>query len=71
MVCQSLAGWPLSMPVDRRIALRFVNASQEPRVESSNLSVDRSGCGRVPATALAASVANCGIYVPWVCPRRA
>ena len=61
------------MPVDRRIARRFVNASQELRVESSNVSADRSGCGWVPATvgAVAASVVNCGIYVPWVCPRRA
>ena len=61
------------MPIDRRIAQRFVNAGQEPRVESSNLSVDRSGCGWVPATvdAPAASVVNCDIYVPWVCPRRA
>src|ERR1700730_272432 len=33
--------------------------------------VYRSGCGWVPATvdARAASVVNCGIYVPWVCPR--
>src|ERR1700730_2851803 len=59
------------MSVDRRIARRFVNAGQEPRVESSNLSVDRSGCGWIPATvdARAASVVNCGIYLPWVCPR--
>src|ERR1700686_4614860 len=28
------AGWPLSMPVDRRIAGRFVNARQKPRTES-------------------------------------
>src|ERR1700675_12834 len=27
-------GWPLSMPVDRRIAGRFVNARQKPRTES-------------------------------------
>jgi hypothetical protein len=65
------------MPVDRRIASRFVNAGQEPRVQSSNLSVDRSGCGWVPATAdtPAASVVNSLCrklrhLCPSVCPRR-
>jgi hypothetical protein len=53
------------MPVDRRIARHFVNAGQEPKVESLHLSVDPSGRGWVPATVdvLAASVVNCRIYV--------
>jgi hypothetical protein len=53
------------MPVDRRIARRFVNAGQEPRVKSSNLSVDRPRVDgfRQPPTPLAASVVNCDICV--------
>jgi hypothetical protein len=60
------------MPVDRRIARRFVKADQEPMAESLHLAVDRSGCGWVPVTVdiLAAAVVNCGIYALWVCPRR-
>lgn len=61
------------MPVDRRIARRFVNALQEPRVQNSHFSVDRSGWEWVPVTVEASLsfVANCDIYDPWVCPRRA
>jgi hypothetical protein len=44
------------MPIDRRIARRFVNAGQEPRVQNSHLSVDRSRREWVPATVDALAV---------------
>jgi hypothetical protein len=61
------------MPVDSRIARRFVNAGQEPRVESSNLSVTVPAVDgfRQLSTRSQPFVVNCDIYVPWVCPRRA